>query len=48
MGNSTLFTGSLLCRGNYIVAKDEIFVIGDNRLPGESNDNGSFRRVSVE
>ncbi len=41
-----LFTESLLYGENYIVPKDEIFVIGDNRFPRGSNDSRSFGSIS--
>ncbi|MDR7857877.1 signal peptidase I [Tissierella sp.] len=45
---SKSFTESLLYGVNYIVPKDEVFVIGDNRLPRGSNDSRSFGSVSME
>lgn len=42
------FTESLSYGENFIVPEDEIFVMGDNRLTGGSNDSRSFGSVSVE
>jgi len=42
------FTESLSYGGNFIVPEDEIFVMGDNRFPGGSNDSRSFGSVSIE
>ena len=33
---------------NYIIPEGEIFVIGDNRGPGASNDSRSFGSISLE
>lgn len=42
------FTESLAYGENFIVPEDMIFVMGDNRFPGGSNDSRSFGSVSVE
>lgn len=42
------FTDSLYYGDNYIVPEGEIFVIGDNRSPGGSNDSRSFASISLE
>jgi len=42
------FTDSLYYGDNYIVPEGEIFVIGDNRGPGASNDSRSFASISLE
>ena len=42
------FTESLSYGENYIVPEGMIFVIGDNRLPGGSDDSRSFGSVSIE
>lgn len=42
------FTESLSYGDRYIVLENELFVIGDNRFPGESNDSRSFGSVSLE
>lgn len=36
------YTESLFCGDSYIVLENELFVIGDNRLPGKSHDSRSF------
>lgn len=41
------FTESLTYGENYIVPESEVFVIGDNRLPGGSNDSRRFGSISV-
>ena len=46
--NNNLFTDSLYYGDNYIVPEGEIFVIGDNRGPGASNDSRSFASISLE
>lgn len=42
------FTESLSYGKNYIVPEYKIFVMGDNRLTGGSNDSRSFGSISVE
>jgi len=42
------FTESLTFGDNYVVSENELFVLGDNRLPGKSNDSRSFGSVSLE
>ena len=42
------FTEALIFGTNYVVAENELFVMGDNRLPGKSNDSRSFGGISVE
>lgn len=42
------FTESLYYGENYIVPKGEVFVIGDNRRLGASNDSRSFASISLE
>jgi len=41
-------TESLAFGVNYVVSENELFVMGDNRLPGKSNDSRSFGSVSQE
>ncbi|HHX60091.1 MAG TPA: signal peptidase I [Epulopiscium sp.] len=42
------FTESLSYGANFIVPEDQIFVIGDNRSPGGSNDSRSFGSISIK
>ena len=42
------FTEALSYGENFIVPEDKIFVMGDNRFPGGSNDSRSFGSVSVD
>lgn len=42
------FTEALIYGDNYIVSENELFVMGDNRLPGKSNDSRSFGSISLE
>lgn len=41
------FTEPLTYGDDYIVLENEIFVIGDNRLPGKSNDSRSFGSIPL-
>lgn len=42
------FTESLLYGDNYTVSENQLFVMGDNRRPGKSNDSRSFGGISFE
>lgn len=42
------FTNPLIYGKDYTVLEDELFVIGDNRLPGKSNDSRGFGPVKLE
>lgn len=42
------YTESLNFGENHTVQENELFVLGDNRLPGKSNDSRSFGSVSIE
>ena len=42
------YTEGLLYGKDFIVAEGEIFVLGDNRLSGKSNDSRSFGSISIE
>ncbi len=42
------FTESLSYGEDFVVPADEIFVMGDNRFPGGSNDSRSFGSVPIE
>lgn len=42
------FTESLIYGENYKVLEDEVYVIGDNRFPGGSNDSRSFGTISLK
>lgn len=43
-----LLTEELIYGNEYNVTEDEIFVIGDNRLPGKSSDSRSFGGVNLK
>lgn len=43
-----LFTEPLIYGNSYIVLENELFVIGDNRLPGKSNDSRGFGPIELE
>lgn len=42
------FTDSLTYGDGYTVLENELFVIGDNRLPGKSSDSRSFGGITLE
>ena len=42
------FTETLFFGNDYIVSENEVFVMGDNRLPGKSNDSRSFGSISID
>lgn len=42
------FTKPLYFGEYYIVLENELFVVGDNRLPGKSNDSRSFGSISLD
>ncbi|MFH5834927.1 signal peptidase I [Proteiniclasticum sp. C24MP] len=42
------FTETLFFGDDYIVSENELFVMGDNRLPGKSNDSRSFGSISID
>jgi len=42
------FTETLFFGDDYIVSENEVFVMGDNRLPGKSNDSRSFGSISID
>lgn len=41
------YTEALLYGEDYLVGEDELFVIGDNRYPGKSNDSRGFGAVDL-
>ena len=46
--NQDAFTEALIYGEDYIVSENEVFVMGDNRLPGKSNDSRSFGSISMD
>lgn len=43
-----VFTEALIYGKDFIVPENEVFVIGDNRLPGKSNDSRLFSSIPIE